>query len=98
MIRSSAVRPGGAFLFRTTLASVSWPTTSRPSLIQARRRSSSRNPADASTAAEICSERPGGRRTISWTSARRAMAASRRIRSPSWAVVAFRPFAGWAGV
>ena len=75
--------PGGPNRLRATIASVSWPTTSRPSRIHDRRASSSRRPAASATAVvrPFGSPRPGGSSRISSTSERRARAARRCSRS-----------------
>jgi len=80
-IRSSAVRPGGPKRSRETRTSIRCPTTSRPSLIQARRLSSSRRAETWVRAPASRPGSPGGSSTISWTPAFRTSAASRCIRS-----------------
>jgi hypothetical protein len=81
-IRTSAARPGGPYLSLETRTSALCPTTSRPSLIHARRLSSRRSAAIWAIAAAIGPGRFGGSSTSSWTSARRASAARRCSRSP----------------
>ncbi len=81
-IRTSAARPGGPYRSRETRTSVRCPTTSRPSLIHARRLSSRRSAAIWASAPVMGAGRFGGSSTSIWTSARRASAANRCSRSP----------------
>lgn len=80
-IRRPARLPGGPKRFRATTTSVCWPTTSRPSRIQARRASSRRRPADSATALPSGVGAPGGSSRSSSVPARRASAARRWSRS-----------------
>ena len=80
-IRRPARLPGGPNRLRATTTSVCWPTTSRPSRIQARRSSSRRSPADSATAGASGPAPPGGSSRTSRTPARRARAARRWSRS-----------------
>lgn len=74
-------RPGGPARLRATTTSVAWPTTSRPSRIQAFRASSRRTPVPSPTAAATGATSPGGSRTRRVIPARRARAASRPRRA-----------------
>lgn len=95
--RSSAVRPGGPKRSRTTRTSIRWPTTSRPSRIQARRLSSSLRAATWLRTPARADGRFGGSRTMSPTPARRASAANRPKRSAMVAPDIPAPSRGRAG-
>ena len=88
------MRPGGPWRLCATIASVRWPTTSRPRRTHDRRASSSRMPVDSATAVARPPASPGASRIRSRVSARRASAASRWSRSATLAglsVFASRP-------
>jgi hypothetical protein len=85
-----ARRPGGPARLRATITSVRCPTTSRPSRSHDRRASSSRMPVASPTAVARPAPPgdPGGSSTTSVIPARRASAARRPSRSPSFTPLA----------